>query len=65
MSKMKSVRIDTEEGTGDSEDADKEEGEEVEGQGVERPAAEESRSPPRSSRKHKSDGVSYDSNKRQ
>ena len=65
MSQMHSVRLDTEEGTGDSDDAHTEEGQDVEGQGLERPAAEESRSPPRSSRKRKSDGVSYDSNKRQ
>jgi len=65
MSKMKSVRIDTQEGIGDSDDADEEEVEEVEGQGVAREATEESHSPPRSSRKRKSDGVSYDSNKRQ
>ena len=58
MSKMKSVQIDTKEGTGDSDDAD-------EGQGLVREAGEESHSPPRTSRKRKSDGVSNDSNKRQ
>jgi len=65
MSKMKSIRIDTEEGTGDSDDADEEQVQEVEGQGVAREAGEESHSPPRSSRKSKSDGVSNDFTKRQ
>ena len=65
MSQMQSVRLDTEEGTGHSDDADTEEGQDVGRRGVEHPFAEESRSPPRSSRKRKSDGVSCDSNKRQ
>jgi len=57
MSKMKSVQIDTKEGTGDSDDAD-------EGPGLAREPGEESHSPPRTSRKRKSDGVSNGSNKR-
>ena len=57
---MKSVQVGSEEWTGDSDEVDQEEGQEVE-----HPLAEESRSPPRSSRKCKSEGGSYDSNKRQ
>lgn len=59
-SKMKSIRVDSDEGRGDSDELEQGNDEEVECQ-----AAEESRSPPRSSRKRKSEGGTSESSKRQ
>ncbi|KAJ8422708.1 hypothetical protein Cgig2_002692 [Carnegiea gigantea] len=59
-SKMKTIQVDSDEGRGDNDELDQANDEEVECQ-----AAEESRSPPRSSRKRKSEGSTSESSKRQ
>lgn len=59
-SKMKSVRVGSDEGRGDSAEVDKGNDEEVQFQ-----PAEESRSPPRTSHKRKSEGHTSESSKRQ